>query len=509
MTGRRRRRTSSPRPGYWRRHLREPVRFAAVFDTLRAAGCTHVRRDRSAPHPARPRPARTGRTRRRRGCRRSARARAMGRDAHRAGRAVRRGRSGRLDGLRPRPSTAAEAGRCRPTRGSASATGRPPAARAVSVDAGRARSGRPRSRAAAPPGRAGSARPAARRLPGRWELLDALATAFIVGRAARPRACSPGAGERHRPADLVARRPGRRPATSTSWPAGSTTWPTTGCSSASDDGAFTAVEPLPGSARSSSAAGRGPARLRRDRAAARLRRALRHAAGRRRQRAGERAGHAVPRRLLRDGRLPLRRLGRGPLLQRDRPRRRRRPSRTARPGRPIRVLEVGAGTGGTTAAVLPGAPGRAHALHVHRRLGVLPGARRRALRRVPVRALRAARHRAAADRAGLRRGGVRRRRRRQRAPRHPRPRRRRSRTSAACSRPAACCVAYEATHHPRWFDVTTGADRGLAALRGPWRTDHAPAHARPVVRGTDRRRLHRGRWRCPACDQPTASSGST
>lgn len=27
-------------PTYWRRHLREPVRFAAVFDTLRGAGCT-------------------------------------------------------------------------------------------------------------------------------------------------------------------------------------------------------------------------------------------------------------------------------------------------------------------------------------------------------------------------------------------------------------------------------------------------------------------------------------
>ena len=148
-----------------------------------------------------------------------------------------------------------------------------------------------------------------------------------------------------------------------------------------------------------------------------------------------------------------------------------RPCRDPRASAPLRVLEIGAGTGGTTAALLPlscrpDAP--ATATPTCRRSSSIGRAKTFAAARfVDFAELDIERD---LDAQGVARRRLRPRDRRQRGAREPRPARGAASACASCSRPAACCCWWSrpaprvVRHHHR-------PDRGLAALR------RRPAHA--------------------------------
>ena len=70
-------------------------------------------------------------------------------------------------------------------------------------------------------------------------------------------------------------------------------------------------------------------------------------------------------------------------------------------GRTLRVLEIGAGTGGTTSALLPALPSGKTRYRVHRRLGPVSRSRPGTLRTVSLRRVRSSRHRSGSRSAGL------------------------------------------------------------------------------------------------------------
>ena len=166
------------------------------------------------------------------------------------------------------------------------------------------------------------------------------------------------------------------------------------------------------------------------------------------------------------------------------------------PAKPLRVLEIGAGTGGTTSAVLPEAARRPDATtssptsrqaflaHAREQFASLSMARDGG-----------ARHRARPGRAGIRGALLRRRRGRERHPRDRRPRHvararpqaaRARRRCSSCSRSRAAAIE---------LDVDLRADRRLVALHRPRRATGSPdprrrrvAGAVPPSAGFDRRR---------------------
>ena len=192
------------------------------------------------------------------------------------------------------------------------------------------------------PGAVGAARPARRRVHRR--------------RARRARPVHRAPARRHTCGDLVGQpvvsRAGYEPPRRRG---GWTTSSTTACWCATAT-AIVAPAPLPDGP-TVDAARRGRGRLRRHRA-------VRSTTSRR---CGEqlaavvsgretRARHAVPRRLLRDGRLHLRRLGRAPVLQRHRARRRRPPPRRRAPAGRCGSSRSAPAPAARRAAVLPALP---------------------------------------------------------------------------------------------------------------------------------------------------------
>jgi len=452
------------RPGYWRRHLREPVRFASVFDTLRAEGCSTFLE--IGPHPT---------------------LLALGQRCWPDGRAtwapsLRQG-AGEWDEMLAGLAALYAAG----VRIDWTAFDRPYRRRKQALPTYPFQRERHWSPAARPrrqvtPG--GAVWPAAARAAalqaeqgpldlqldtwgGRWERLDTLATGFIsaaladLGLFTRP-------GECHRPADLVL---GGQVASGherlvARWLGHLAD---DGLLERSDDGAFTAVEPLPdprleervAEARSAFA-GSEPLLAYLVRCGTQLVPVV----------TGQESALTT---LFPDGSYEtvdflysqwavaryfngIVRAAAGSVAE-------------ARPGEPIRVLELGAGTGGTTAAVLPGLPvertrytftdvSEFFLARAAARFDEFPFVRYELLdiERPPTEQgfAEGAYDVVVAANVLHATGDL------DAALGHAR----------ALLAPGGALVAYEATQYPRWFDVTTALIEGWQRFGDRWRSDH-------------------------------------